>query len=288
MTKWADRLWKTINRLENDGPLKDYLEANAKMVEKIICGMAAGDKKVEENKSAHMAVNIPSAHIADFCNSKYKNGYDLGRYIGDEENVPRRVSVDKSLPIEGDCYKKIYFGALEVNGSGVRFYGDFCLVLKSSAIEPETTILDRNSYDLLRLPISVDSTKAEKIKEEAEKIAGKWENDRGNMAAIKVLESRFPAPRRLTTGQISDAILDDEDYIEILKIGPFEYSDLFEVRTSASDAAAETHIGERLRNGPTPSLAALQWRQRRREAERALNSKGISVRVVASTGREKG
>ena len=35
----------------------------------------------------------------------------------------------------------IYFGAVEINGAGIRFYGDVCLVLKEGAVTQETTIL---------------------------------------------------------------------------------------------------------------------------------------------------
>ena len=59
--------------------------------------------------------------------------------------------------------------------------------------------------------------------------------------------------RRLTTGQISEAVLDDEDYIEVLKIGSFDVGALQEARVSAADAAAEAQVGAQLQMGPAPT-----------------------------------
>src|SRR5262245_55850157 len=47
-----------------------------------------------------------------------------------------RELVDLSLPVRN--YKNIYFAAAELNGSGVRFYGDYCLVLKPRKADLET------------------------------------------------------------------------------------------------------------------------------------------------------
>ena len=88
-------------------------------------------------------------------------------------------------------------------------------------------------------------------------------------------------------GRISDAVLSDEDYIEVLRIGSFGSSDLHEARVAAGDAAHETLISERLRAGPTPRYDALLWRQRRREADAALQRANVISKVVATTGRVK-
>jgi hypothetical protein len=60
------------------------------------------------------------------------------------------------------------------------------------------------------------------------------------MAALKTFALRLVTERRLTTGQISAAVLEDEDYLEILKVGSFRPANLQEARVSATDTAAET------------------------------------------------
>jgi hypothetical protein len=198
---------------------------------------------------------------------------------------------------------------MELNGAGVRFYGDFCLVLKS--VGDKTPILDRNSYDLMRSPLYdwilkrrrrcvadqlagkvdpfTEPTEDQKtaMATQARAISGHWGADRSEVAAIKVLEARLAGVRRISTGQISDGVLDDEDYIEILKHGSFRAADLEEVRLSAADVAAESRIGDRSRFGPAPSAAAELWRDRRQIAEQALSRWGPALKIVTTRGRMK-
>jgi hypothetical protein len=74
--------------------------------------------------------------------------------------------------------------AAELNGAGIRFYGDVCLVLKPAAIAPDTKVLDRNSYDVLREPFrsAVDRRTGQDMKQRARRyilmaIAGSFEGD---------------------------------------------------------------------------------------------------------------
>jgi hypothetical protein len=89
----------------------------------------------------------------------------------------------------------------------------------------------------------------------------------------------------MTTGQISETVLDDEEYLEVLKVGSFDASDLQEARLSAADVAAEEQIGTQLRLGPCPSLGELQWRKHRRAATKALQDRGVRARTVTTSGR---
>ena len=108
------------------------------------------------------------------------------------------------------------------------------------------------------------------------------------MAVLKAIAVRNVSVRRLTTGQISDLILDDEDYLEVLKIGSFDAVSLPEAGVSAAEAAAEGQNGDRLRLGSCPSLVELQWRKHRRAAVKALQGRGIRTRVVTTSGRTRG
>jgi hypothetical protein len=243
---------------------------------------------------------MSNEHIPTFCRDSdagpyaYKNSYDLGktRLLGDEpqtKDSKRREIVDRAIfRATGVAPDRLYFGAVELNGCGVRFYGDYCLVMRE-ACQTEW-VLDRNSYDIARAPLAsftngllnesrmVDSLRA---------ISGKWKDDLSHMLVIKTFGSVSATTRRLTVGQISNAVLNDEDYVEVLRNGSFNLNDIEEVRTSAAEVAREHAIGERARLGITPTVAELQWRNRRIESERLLKTRGIPVRVVTTSGRIK-
>jgi hypothetical protein len=86
-------------------------------------------------------------------------------------------------------------------------------------------------------------------------------------------------------GQISNAVLNDEDYVEVLRSRSFTVNDIAEVRTSATDAARESAIADRALHGPVPGALELLWRRRRLEAEQAMMDEGLTVRVVTASGR---
>ena len=295
---WADARW-----LDQEGRKFDL--ANHRAVIAAVEGRGPDDPRAEPGSGARMVANISAAHVPAFCIAAqandpkpYKTGYDLGKYRlggpGSVEKLKTRVMVDQALPLNaGISYDNVYFGAVELNGAGIRFYGDVCLVLSSSALPEDTPILDRNSYDLTRPPISdrinslPASRQSDARREEAAKLRGSWRNDVGPMAALKVLVPLGRRTRRLTTGQISEGVRDDEDYIEILKNGSFAPRDLQEARFAARDAAHDALIGDRLLSGPTPRLEALVWRYRRARAEIYLRRAGVQVRVVTTSGRAR-
>jgi len=296
----------------NDALMLQYVDANIAAISTALAGRGPDDRArglgsvpPEEGVGAHMVVNIASAHVPALCaatlrddTKPYKNGYDLKHYYRIGDGLPQRAAksreiVDAALPLPvGKAPSDIYFGAMELNGTGVHFYGDFCLVLRD--VDPQTVLLDRNSYDLIRTPIrdvievGPPADWPEKRAEMASKISGTWGQSREPIAALKVFGAIGFRARRLTVGQISDAIRDDEDYIEILRVGSFGTNDLSEARLTASDAAQEAAIDSRRGTAPTQPLEALLWRQRRRIAERELRKNGVPVRIVATMGRIKG
>jgi hypothetical protein len=246
-----------------------------------------------------MVVNISCAHVPSFCKEAadgishpYKNVYDLQRLGIGKEPSETRLRVDAALPLPaGKGPEDVYFGALEVTGTGIRFYGDICLVLHPDRVRDDTLILETNSYDLEREPlvsaIARSKDPAATRRAFASAMAGRWGADRGNMAVTKVFQVLGERNRRLTLGQIAEATRDDEDYIEIVRDETFDANDIQEARLQPEDVALENRISERLRSGPTPSLAEIQWRQDRREAETALSAHGVPVRVVTTPGRTK-
>jgi hypothetical protein len=108
------------------------------------------------------------------------------------------------------------------------------------------------------------------------------------MAAITVLQKLSMRDRRYTTGQIAEAVRDDEDYLEVLRIGSFGPDDLQEARVSAADAGHDALTGDRLLSaGPPPRMESIIWRERRAKAERELRRVGVELRVVTTPGRTR-
>jgi hypothetical protein len=297
MTNWQSEVSTYLNALEGDYILNKFSLANSGMVQAV-----AGGKGPDGDPLAgvRMVANISSAHVPAFCKASaksepkpYKNGYDLGKYrIGRPPGeLKKRELVDAALPVGGASPKDVYFGAVELNGSGIRFYGDVCLVLKS--VDKKTTVLDRNSYDLIRAPlrevidVEPEPTRDAVRKREAEKLAGTWNKDIGAMAALKVLRLLGQRSRRYTIGQISETLCDDEDYLEVLKIHSFAAKDLQEARLSAAEAAQDALTGDRLFTHSTPRVESLMWRARRTRAETALRDREVRVHVITTSGRTK-
>jgi len=289
--EWLRRLEIRRNKLIKQGTDKDYLAANITAIQAVL---SVGQPNATRSGLV-LVYNMSSADIPAFVRASqaedpkpYKNAYDMaGIGLGFRRQGVgrRRRRVDKALPVQPG--KNIYFGAVELNGSGMRFYGDFCLVLRQCD-QDKLIVLDRDSYYLEYPPISgrIQGV-ASKRKKEADKLSGKWNPDLNCIATIKVLGSHLPPDRILTTDRISDAVLSDEDYIEVLRRNSFGTSDLRENRVTAGDAALETSIGNNLASGRCPTFQELLWRKRRRDAVTFLRQERIATRVITTTGRVK-
>lgn len=332
-----------------DRQLEEYADANLNTCIDLVAGRDPYSGKEDRESGARMVVNISSVHIPAFCeasrkheNRPYKNGYDLGKFrLGSplpSSELNLRETVDAALPLNGARPEDVYFGAVELFGSGIRFYGDVCLVIRKDVVAADTLILDRNSFDLISAPLrdrinnspSADETSAEEARklaghwkeetgamaalirqsfdlisalfrdrinkspsadkaraEEARKLAGNWKDDTGAMAALRVIQILGLRQRRYTSGQIAETIRQDEDYIEVIKQDSFGADALQEARLSANDAAYDSFTAERTAYGPPPRLESLVWRDRRRVAEQELQTVGVTVRVVTSSGRSR-
>ena len=91
--------------------------------------------------------------------------------------------------------------------------------------------------------------------------------------------------RRLTTGQIANILLDDEDYIEVLREKPFTVADCLEARISASEAARSADIVSKAVTGPTPNAVDMTFISHKIKAETSLNAAGKNLAVVTTVGR---
>jgi hypothetical protein len=273
------------------------------LVERLVVGRGPFGEAVARSAGARMCVNMAAVHVVGFCTESrggnhdaYKNAYD----VADSTNrpvSPRRTRVDAALPLPpGQTPRSTYFGAVELTGCGIRFYGDVSLILRSSDNLSAATILDRNSFELTRPPLSSDIAKrasrlrirhAEAMKQVARTLAGRWSTDLAAMVGIKLLDTLPQRKRPETAGMMMAAVIEDEDYVEVLKQGSFQAGDLQEARVTAADAGAEANIGDRLRVGASPSATELLWRYQRRQATRALRELGVDTHTVVTRGRTR-
>jgi len=268
---WSERLNDWLKEHAPD-PEKFYL-ANKQAIESSIL---SGDTAL------NMAVNIPAHALLGFLMvGKYQNTYQRKSHIGGAVRVnPRRERVDKAL--FGDKANQYYFGALALGGTGVRFYGEYCMILRRGAVDRDTRIMDRNSWDIDFPPLSNYDTS-----EVVERLKGEWERDAVAMATLKVLPQIRERVRLTTTGRVSEAVLHDESFIEVHKQGTFAPDDLHEVRESPVDAAIESQIVHRCENGHPPTPEEALWVMRRGHVTRSLADHRVRSRFVASSGRER-
>lgn len=298
--KWQDRRVALIGHLAGRTPphVPDPLAhaaANARMVGRALDGLGPDDP-AKPGRGVRPVVNMASVHVPGFCAARgraYLNAYDLGKHVRLEAleagaDIPVRSRIDHALwQASGIAPETIYFAAAELNGSGVRFYGDVCLVLAGLAGD-DTPVVESNSYDALRPPrIAGDATRVEQgdVNAEVDGMTGRWNTDLADIAAIKVLVRIGDSDRVVTTGQISDAILHDEAYVEILLDRSFDIKAVEEARSSVADTAVEHEVAEAGRLGRAPAASEFEWRNQRRAARVALVDNGRQLRTVPTAGR---
>lgn len=305
---WHDKTEALLSEIQ-DKSVKSYRKADAELVSLTLAGFGLDSNTKVPQSGMRVVCNISSAHIAAVLIAEslgdpkpYKNRYDLASPSKDPQTLGVAVPTPQSLREKIDSVianlasttdgKEFYYAAIELNGTGIRYFGDLCMVLKPEKTDANTLVLFKNSYDLSRSPLreevflngSLDMAKAI---QKAKELQGIWPDDVMDMAACKILDGANPTERRITTGTVSAGVLFDEDYLEVIRLKSFGASSLEEIRLSGQDVAVEGRVADRLRFGPSPSYAELQWRHRRRGAERISAQKGVPTRVVATAGRTR-
>ena len=106
-----------------------------------------------------------------------------------------------------------------LGGTGVRYYGEYCVVLKEDphVVPDDTLVLDRNSYDVMFEPLKgcgpVDGI--------VKRLRGQWDDGLVAMVKMRILPALGAAPRLATSGTASDVLLHDENFVEVHKQGTF-------------------------------------------------------------------
>ena len=312
MAKWQELCDELIDRLASGGDRqKAYRNADAEMIRRTTRGQGPDSDSAKPEAGVRVVYNIPAVHVPALVaagalskkNRPFKNRYDLGK--GGGQIVRLGEAPPKDIDVRGwvDAAvgalagkrdgSNLYYGAAELNGAGMRYYGDICLVLKPAVIDSDTLVLYRNSFDLARAPIAdrikskPETSWAKCTINEAREFEDRWEADLASMVACKALDGGRWGERRITTGAISDGLLNDEDYLEVVRTCSFGWQELEEARVAAADAGAEGRIADRLKQGPSPTQTELLWRHRRRYADQALKEKGVRTRIVVTAGRAR-
>lgn len=267
---WADRVKAWLHyrpSLE-----QEFLSANRDAIRRCVGHGESG---------LRMVVNIPADGLLRFlADGRYKNAYELPFVAGAERQPSTtRQQVDKLVHLVPP--KDYYFGAIALGGTGIRFYGEYCLSLRPDSIDPQTGVFDRNSYDLIQPPFKGHPGLAALVNS----LKGRWDTDVVDMLTLKVLPELRNTTRFVTLGTVSDCALHDEDYLEVHRRGTFQPSDVEEVRQAPEEQAVQSRILDNWAQGTAPTLAELVWLRRRARVERALRHARVKSRVVASSGR---
>jgi hypothetical protein len=270
---FSDEPWGA--RVQNwlAGKDESFLEGNHRLVRQIM---------ENEESGLRMVVNISAEALLSFLAAhRYYNLYE-NPVIGGARREPseERRRVDELLAFDRDP-SNFYFGAVALGGTGVRFYGEYCMAMKPDRVHSGTRIFDRDSYDLLLSPLKDE----EDVTALAKKLAGQWKPDVFDMLTLKLLPELRGANRLITTGTVSEMILHDQEFVEVHREGSIFPWEIEEVRQSPDEIAMEARIQARGNAGIPPTAVELRWLQQRQEVVKALERAGIRYRVVTLHGR---
>lgn len=265
---WSERLSSLLQRRTFRSAFR---AANAQVVPRILAADRPGLRAV---------INMGAASLCSFLEQgKYLNAYERPRVEGVQiAPSESRQTVDRLL--FGDEMEKYYFAAISLGGLGCRFYGEFCVALRPERIQ-ESSVFDRNSYDLLSPPLDAPAGRPSAVRA----LRGVWSRDVVPMLTAKIMPE-LPEENRLTTpGQISDLVLRDEDFAEVHIRDAITPEHVEEVRKSPEESTVAIDILERYRAGDAPSSAELVWGSWRHRTDELLRKHGIKTRLVSTRGR---
>jgi len=218
---------------------------------------------------------------------RYLNLYERPVIGGSRKSAsPERIFVDNTLGLQGE---DVYFAAVALGGVGVRYYGEYCLVIRLDNVDPNPRLFDRDSYDILLEPIKSYPERRFLIQQ----LRGHWVQDRFAMVLLKVLPELEHQQRLVTTGTVSETVLKDQEFIEVHLhphrsdggSGGFGPRDIEEVRESPDEVALATRLRQREEDEALLSPLEYEWLTRREAAGRVIGKAGLRYRVVAQHGR---
>lgn len=280
---WAERRSEVLKQA-NDWTLGQFSKANAVSIEAMACAQG-------KNARLHVIFNIGSDALRSYAQTgDYKNAYEQPTIVGAPVSAScTRLKVDELISLKNP--KDFYFCALSSGGLGIRFYGEYCVVLRSGNDSGVKRVLDRNSYDFIRSPLKelLEYRELTEKQDLVKRLETEFRSEEmGQMLAIKVLQHFNHPSRLLTMGSVSEAILADEDYVEALHEGKIPLQSILEVRCNALDEMLEAGVLSKLGRGQA-TVEELLWASRREEVRKALaaprSGHAIELKTVAGAGR---
>ena len=271
---WAHRVQAWLRHEKRSGNSNPFLDGNERLIRQTLEHRETG---------LRMVVNISAAALLSFLQTgRYRNLYE-NPVIGGARRTPspERLRVDDLLEF-GAQAKDYYFGAVALGGTGVRFYGEYCMAIKPDRVKASTRLFDRDSYDMLVPPLS--QLDDEQLREFSGILRGEWGGDVVDMLVLKLLPELRSANRLLTTGVVSELVLHDQDFVEVHYKGKIRPDSVEEIRQSPDEVALEARILSRRASGFSPTAVELVWLRRREEVAKAVESHGIRYRIVTLHG----
>ena len=251
-SSWGQRLESFIaTRPSSEG--RDFAAANSSRIK----------EHLSLDKSLRVVFNLGGYALLNYLRSgDYQNIYEQPRIAG-ERRAPSQTRLAADELVNLRPARDFYFCALASGGTGIRYYGEYCAVLKPAVtLRRVDKILDRNSYDLLTPPLSAYLSEMRGRGKPSQLIDGLMshlgDGTTQQMLAAKVLQRTPDSPRLLTAGAVANAILSDEDYCEAYHHGKIAIDTLEEIREHPADVSREGEILQRLEGGD-PS-APRRWR----------------------------
>jgi hypothetical protein len=278
---WDDRVAKWIAAAKDE----EFADDNARVVQQVISDADSG---------LVVVVNIGTTALLKLLpDGRYLNLYERPEVGGErQEASEERIKVDSAMGINGP---DVYFAALALGGCGIRFYGEYCLVLILDQIDSNPQMFDRDSYDVL-LPPFTELPDPQLL---IQRLIGHWSTDRYAMTLMKVLPELDHQRNVTTTGTVSELVLKDQEYIELhlhpartsndrnprgVK-GGFGRDDIAELRESPDEVAVATRLRERYDDGLLLTDVEYEWLQRRECVTRTVAMAKLPARVVTQHGR---
>ena len=258
-----------------------FAEANAAAIRRL--ALAEGDAA-----RLHVVFNLGAGALMTYLRSgDYMNAYQRPVVNGKERKPsPTRLRVDKLIELADPA--NTYFCALEMGGAGVRFYGEYCAVLKSPADARNVKrVMDRNSYEFICNPLKSYLEELGKAQQRQliEGLGARFRSpDSADLLALKVMQTQNCRARLLSLGTIGASVIRDEDYVEAYHEGPITLSSMLELREGGEEATIEASINGRWQAGQV-SIEEMLWLRRREAVREEANAKGIPIRIVSGSGR---
>lgn len=245
-------------------------------------------------------INIGAdALLKFFSDRQYKNTYDLAApasqrpfpLVGATHQVSeRRRLVDELIGFPDAAAHRLYFGAVALSGSGIRFYGEYCLVLSDEFVRgQDPQVLDRNSYDLVHPPLRdrVGSSVPPAVKVEVKWLCARWNDQLSDLLIMKVAPTIDTNNRLVTPGAVAEGILADEDFAEVHLKESFGPDQVEEIRFAPEEQSLASDLQSRMQRRRPLDAAEWLWLWRRNLVDVACDENHVRRRVTTAAGRTR-